>query len=141
MPIVTFLMLALLFVQIKYTTNRLVSVLMSAVCAGTHTTSKPEHTMKYRTNKLAWSKKSWEMPSRSSFTCSLEGNCSFSFAVGGYGGRNGIVVLWEEDPVCKKAINDTVGCKLRRPTGQLQFFPLVTAAYFTLSVVFLEIVI
>lgn len=130
------LKLVLLFVQIKYTINRLVSVLMSAACAGTHTTSKPEHTMKYRTNKLAWSKKSWEMPSRSSFTCSarslitswarvhmcpcsLEGTCSFSLKKW-HRSRS----IMGRRPTARQQSIITVGGKLRRPTGQLQFSPL-----------------
>ena len=52
MPNDTILMLIVLFMR-KNATNSVVSVLMSATCAGTHTTSKPEHTKKYRMNKLA----------------------------------------------------------------------------------------
>lgn len=42
-----------------------VSVLIPAMCTGIHTMSKLEHTKKFRMNKLARSKKSWEMSSRS----------------------------------------------------------------------------
>jgi hypothetical protein len=52
MPNDTILMLIVLFMR-KNATNRVVSVLMSATPAGTHTTSKLEHTKKYRMNKLA----------------------------------------------------------------------------------------
>lgn len=51
----------LLFFLEKNATNRLVFSMLK--CAGTHTTSKPERTNKYRMDNPARSKKSWEPPS------------------------------------------------------------------------------